>query len=292
MPAERNVFDHKNVAALTSSQKSLPPMWWPRDTDWPPIPEPYRCLESGRSSLDFEDELYDTFVTLNGGERADCPLITDDICEGKQFYPVPCNCHAYVECVQFETDGDQRACIKKCEPYDLIYDPNTQVCVYETQAPPGVCADTPVSPAVPYTTLGPLLPDPTTPEPTTPEPTTPEPTTPEPTTPEPTTPEPTTPEPTTPEPTTPEPTTPEPTTPEPTTPPVDCTYFGQTFPYPGDCHLYYICLPNSSGGYDIEIFDCEEMVYDPNQASCSHPTPEVEEILCNGTPFLAMMYGN
>lgn len=48
----------------------------------------------------------------------------------------------------------------------------------------------------------------------------------------------------------------------------DCEFDGQTFPYPGDCHKYYICLPDGNGGYDTVVFDCGEMVYDPNTGAC------------------------
>ena len=126
--AEASVLGKQDNGPILSSSIPAKPLWWPRDTDWPPIPEPWRCLNRAAGSpYYFEDELYDAFVTLNGGERADCPLVTDDICQGAQFYPVPCNCHAFVECEPFDNDAGVRACIKKCDPYDLIYDPNTQV---------------------------------------------------------------------------------------------------------------------------------------------------------------------
>lgn len=53
-----------------------------RDDEWPPIYEPYRCLEDGRiSHVPYEG---------SGRQSEDCPLVTDDICQGHQFYPMPC----------------------------------------------------------------------------------------------------------------------------------------------------------------------------------------------------------
>ncbi len=210
-----------------------------------------------------------------------------------------------------EIPGYYRPCIYKCEPYELIFDPNTGSCEYPDQAPPGLCVDTPeptfTPPATDDTTTE--KPTTTTEEPTTtteePTTTTEEPTTtteePTTTTEEPTTtteePTTTTEEPTT---TTEEPTTttteeptttteePTTTTEEPTTTtseplitgnPDDCEFDGQTYPYPGDCHLYYICLPGDDGSYVVEIFDCGELVYDPNTGSCQFPE-NPDDLLC------------
>merc|ERR1712156_825508 len=45
----------------------------------------------------------------------------------------------------------------------------------------------------------------------------------------------------------------------------DCEFDGQTLPYPGDCHKYYICYneDDSSPDYTIEVFDCGEWVFGP-----------------------------
>ena len=60
----------------------------------------------------------------------------------------------------------------------------------------------------------------------------------------------------------------------------DCEFDGQTLPYPGDCHKYYVCIndDDSSEEYGIEVFDCGEWVFDPNQGSCIWP--EVSNDLC------------
>ena len=128
----------------------------PEEKDWPPIPEPWRCLEQNKN---FAEDFRQALIELHGGADPDCPLVTDEMCIGAEegeYLPVPCNCHAYVRCITFETDGEKRACIYKCEPYDLIFDDNTNVCVNEDQAPPGICIDTPVSPPIPFTTLQPF----------------------------------------------------------------------------------------------------------------------------------------
>ncbi len=50
--------------------------------------------------------------------------------------------------------------------------------------------------------------------------------------------------------------------------PDDCEYPGQTFVYPGHCHLYYICLPNEDDGYFYEVFDCGELVFNISTGAC------------------------
>merc|ERR1719266_2922024 len=104
----------------------------------------------------------------------DCPVIdpadSDTWCiNGPDFYPVPCNCHAYYRCFQMELNQPLVPCVYKCKPFDLVFDPNTKSCVKEDQAPPGTCYTTSTRP--PDTTP---TPEPTTPAPTTT--TTPEPT--------------------------------------------------------------------------------------------------------------------
>ena len=191
-------------------------------------------------------------------------------CHKKDFYLG--NCHAYVRCVPTETPGYYRPCIYKCEPYTLIFDPNTGSCEYPNQAPPGLCVDTPLSTtdsgASDTTTEAMTTEEQTTEEQTTEEQTTEEQTTEETTTQKKTT--------TTTEEQTPTQITTEDNSTDDVTAPGegDCEYTGQTFPYPGDCHMYYICLPDGSGGYDVEIFDCGTLVYDPNTGACVFPDPD------------------
>jgi hypothetical protein len=61
----------------------------------------------------------------------------------------------------------------------------------------------------------------------------------------------------------------------------DCDYDGQTHSYPGDCHKYYVCFENEDGSsnFSVEVFDCGEWVFDPNQGSCIWP--EVSNDLCS-----------
>ena len=58
-----------------------------RSNDWPPIQEPWRCLEESRKDT-FKSKLRDSFIELSA--EPDCPLITDDVCEAETRYPVPC----------------------------------------------------------------------------------------------------------------------------------------------------------------------------------------------------------
>ena len=63
--------------------------------------------------------------------------------------------------------------------------------------------------------------------------------------------------------------------------PFDCEYDGQTHPYPGDCHKYYVCYDppgDDIDEYTVLVFDCGEWVFDPNQGSCIWP--EVSNDLC------------
>ncbi len=115
--------------------------------------------------------------------------------------------------METEIVGYYRPCIIKCDPYDLIYDPNTYNCVYPDEAPPGMCND-----SMGFTSDSPV--------------------------------------------------TPTSTMPFITMDPEACGYIGQTFPYPSDCHLYYICLPDETGDYDVSIFDCGDLVFDPSTSTC------------------------
>merc|ERR1719414_465354 len=93
----------------------------------------------------------------------DCPVFTDEDCteEGKR-YRVACNCHAYMWCLnRGEGNGTLSACFYKCNPTDLIFDPQTELCENQDQAPPGTCFDTP------STLMPPTDPTTTTPKPTT-----------------------------------------------------------------------------------------------------------------------------
>merc|ERR1712038_1544054 len=143
----------------------------------------------------------------------DCPVFTDEDCteEGKR-YRVACNCHAYMWCLDRGEDT-LNACFYKCNPTSLIFDPQTELCVKQDQAPPGTCFDTPstIMPPTDQTT--------TTPKPTTTTETT-----------------------TTP--TTTSSTTTTTTTTTTTPPPPECEYVGQTFEYPGSCRKYFFCKPD------------------------------------------------
>merc|ERR1712214_148371 len=110
-----------------------------------------------------------------------------------------------------EGNGTLSACFYKCNPTDLIFDPQTELCENQDQAPPGTCFDTP------STLMPPTDPTTTTPKPTTTTVTT------------------TTTKTTT---TTTAPTTATTTT---TPPPPECEYTGQTFEYPGSCRKYFYC---------------------------------------------------
>ncbi len=58
----------------------------------------------------------------------------------------------------------------------------------------------------------------------------------------------------------------------------ECEYDGETYAYPGDCHLYYICLPGEDGSYIIEVFDCGDLIYDPAEGSCVFPSDGTNEL--------------
>jgi hypothetical protein len=227
---------------------SLARQYYPKedDTCFPPILEPWRCLEdpSAHGVAQFNSRVQSWL-----GEE--CPQINTTWCTKPEsdFYPMPCNCHAYFRCVQLTATGPLLPCIYWCNPCDLVFDPNTKVCVFEPEAPPGTCFSTPTKP-------------PTTPEPTTPEPTTPEPTTPEPTTTSTST--------TTTTPITTPTSTTTPTTTPTTPPPYPCTYDGENIPYPGNCHWYYRCRLEGDG-FEVDLFDCGDWVFDPHQGTCTWP---------------------
>jgi len=82
-------------------------------------------------------------------------------------------------------------------------------------------------------------------------------------------------------------TTPAPTTqkPEPTTTsertPNDCTEYMEEFPYPGNCHKYYVCVPTDTEDvFDLIVMDCEEYVFNPNINSCVDPNLPGNENIC------------
>ena len=157
-------------------------------------------------------------------------------------------------CVTLEVGEGLRPCPHKCNPYDLVFDPNNGVCNNYDTAPPGTCADTPTAPTTIATTT--KAPATTTEAPTT---TTKAPTT-----------------------TTKAPTTSTTTTVMPTTTPGpehDCVYEGQKLPYPGDCHKYYLCLKNPAGKFYVNLYTCNAWVYDPNVVSCVWPE-EAAAYLC------------
>merc|ERR1719300_1315759 len=222
--------------------------------DYLPMP-PYRCIQHGVFGNDptedevvQEDAIRKMLVSVLGAQKIkdnpECGVIDPAWCkeEGK-LYPIPCNCHAYFQCVKIEPKRPLLPCPHKCEPYDLVFNPMNGVCNNKDTAPPGTCFDTPTSP----------MPSPSTPT-TKPTTATTKPTTP---TPKPTT---TTTKPTT---TTAKPTT---TTPNPAKP---CTYVGEKLPYPGDCHKYYLCLKDTpSSPFHVQAFTCKQWVYDPNAYSC------------------------
>ena len=57
---------------------------------------------------------------------------------------------------------------------------------------------------------------------------------------------------------------------------------GQAQPYPGDCHLYYYCIP-SGDGYITEIYDCGDYFFNPNTLSCGNENDPGDDRLCPET---------
>jgi len=61
----------------------------------------------------------------------------------------------------------------------------------------------------------------------------------------------------------------------------ECTEAMEVFPYPGDCHKYYICIPTETDGiFDITIMDCDGYVFNPNIESCVDPNLPGNENIC------------
>merc|ERR1711997_1296909 len=146
---------------------------------------PYRCISHGdyhtalTSDLQYEAisrMLRDILGDQKLRDDPQCGVIDPAWCqeEGK-LYPIPCNCHAYFQCVKIEPKRPLLPCPHKCEPYDLVFNPMNGVCNNKDTAPPGTCFDTPTSPMP--TSSSPTT-KPTTPTPTptpTPKSTTPNP---------------------------------------------------------------------------------------------------------------------
>ncbi len=61
-----------------------------QDDDWPPIYEPWRCLTDPDAKRKWTME--DVMLAMDEDDRQDddCPLITQEICEEPDFYPMPC----------------------------------------------------------------------------------------------------------------------------------------------------------------------------------------------------------
>ncbi len=61
-----------------------------QDDDWPPIYEPWRCLTDPDDSKVWT--LEDVMLAMDEDDRQDddCPLITQEICEEPDYYPMPC----------------------------------------------------------------------------------------------------------------------------------------------------------------------------------------------------------
>jgi len=73
---------------------------------------------------------------------------------------------------------------------------------------------------------------------------------------------------------------PEPTTTSERTP-NDCTEYMEEFPYPGNCHKYYVCVPTDTEDvFDLIVMDCEEYVFNPNINSCVDPNLPGNENIC------------
>merc|ERR1711994_113532 len=162
---------------------------------------PYRCISHGDyhsqlTGASQVDAIRHMLIDIHGVQKIrddpQCGVIDPDWCkeEGK-LYPIPCNCHAYFQCVRLEAGRPLLPCPHKCHPYDLVFNPMNGVCNNEDTAPPGTCFDTPTGPSTVSTT--PMTTTPIT----------------------------------------------TPTTMTTPGPEHNCTYVGEKFPYPGNCHLYY-----------------------------------------------------
>jgi len=58
--------------------------------EWPPIQEPWRCLEEGSEIIPGKWTTQDVLKVLQPNESPDCPEVTADICKEPIRYPVPC----------------------------------------------------------------------------------------------------------------------------------------------------------------------------------------------------------
>jgi len=61
--------------------------------DFPPIQEPWRCLEQNNRDAGFTRwTMADVQKALmpDPEQNPDCPIVTDDICQTPDFYPYPC----------------------------------------------------------------------------------------------------------------------------------------------------------------------------------------------------------
>ena len=64
-----------------------------------------------------------------------------------------------------------------------------------------------------------------------------------------------------------------------------CQNIGQVLPYPGDCHKYYICIDeDENGNFTVEVFDCGDWAFDPNQSSCVWP--DLSNGLCSNSDYV------
>ncbi len=61
-----------------------------RDDEWPPIYEPWRCLTDPDAQKKWT--MADVMLAMDEDDRQDddCPLITQEICEELDIYPMPC----------------------------------------------------------------------------------------------------------------------------------------------------------------------------------------------------------
>jgi len=63
--------------------------------------------------------------------------------------------------------------------------------------------------------------------------------------------------------------------------PNECTEAMEVFPYPGNCHKYYVCVPTDAENiFDIIVMDCDAYVFNPNIESCVDPNLPGNENIC------------
>ena len=65
------------------------------------------------------------------------------------------NCHAYMWCLDMDDEGEDSelsasACFFDCDPPNLIFDPQTELCLIPEAYPPGLCCDTPGGPCMDF----------------------------------------------------------------------------------------------------------------------------------------------